>query len=167
LKNKKNIYILLPIVLVIWGVIISKIISYKSETVVNTNSTIFTPSSSSYEGKDTFSLIYNYPDPFISMKLMKNVEQNRFTPKNPSKISFNENKNSSFPQNISNLIFKGVIKNQSDGKSIAIVATKEGKSYYLQLEDTLNNMRLKKISNDSLIFFESKNKRIIYKVKDL
>ena len=167
MKNKKNIYILLPIVLVIWGVIISKIISYKSETFVNTNSTIFTPSSSSYEEKDTFSLIYNYPDPFISIKSVKSDEQIKVSSKYSSKISINENKNSLFHQNLSNLIFKGVIKNQSDGKSIAIVATKEGKSYYLQLEDTLNNMKLKKIYNDSLIFFESKNKRILYKIKDL
>ncbi|MEZ5199165.1 MAG: hypothetical protein R2764_23120 [Bacteroidales bacterium] len=73
MKNKKVLYILLPAVFIVWGYIAFKIFGhlYRNDSVPFTQGEIKTVAKKN-SIPDTFSLINNYPDPFLKRRIKKN-----------------------------------------------------------------------------------------------
>ena len=131
LKNKKIIYILLPAVLLIWGIIIFRIIkgvnpdinSEQIEFIANNNieTEVFT---------DTFKIIADYRDPFLG-KIISNQNKKIFTNKNTNK---NTNKKPveeikpEFFEQLPAMRYKGSIKNKKDNSFLAIIQFKNKKT---------------------------------------
>jgi hypothetical protein len=66
MKNKKNIYILLPIVLLIWGAVMYQFFSFSNtgnETLTASNKFNLKPIA--IKERDTFTINVNYRDPFL------------------------------------------------------------------------------------------------------
>ena len=69
MKNKKYIYLLIPLTIVIWGLIIYKIVSYKGDGYESFKKEIKNNNTQDIIiSDDTFSLFLNYPDPFLKQK---------------------------------------------------------------------------------------------------
>lgn len=88
MKNKKALYYLLPVNILVWGFAIYRIVSYGNET----NSAAHTVTGKIPEVfvmpvLDTFSLLLNYPDPFLknSPNVKKTFSANKIQHKETSK----------------------------------------------------------------------------------
>ena len=65
MKNKKlTYYILIPAVLVVWGLIIYKIVMRDNDQIRPTDLSGYSKKAQSVIGKSTYQLLNNYPDPF-------------------------------------------------------------------------------------------------------
>ena len=66
MKNKKNIYILLPIVLLVWGLVIYQFFSFGNEgTVTEMSETNLDIKPIALEKRDSVAISVHYRDPFL------------------------------------------------------------------------------------------------------
>ena len=65
MKNKKNIYILLPVVLGIWGLLIYKFFSYTNPDIPSGTVSNYTVKPLNLKPRDTIRIDVNYRDPFL------------------------------------------------------------------------------------------------------
>lgn len=153
LKNKKAIYVLLPLVIAIWGMI-----SYRIYSAVNSSSESreevffqagFTPPKALV---DTFSLIANYRDPFLGKTI---VETESEKPKSPV-----IKKEKPKPEAIvwPAIVYKGMIKNQKSNKQLCLVSI-AGQDNMMKEGDVATEVELKKITKDSIeVIFKKQSK---------
>lgn len=166
MKNKKFTYILLPLVILIWGAIVYKIIaSYlekdssgyisKSDdkTVLKINKT------------DTFSLLLNYSDPFLkegSMVTAKPAyDYSKSVPIKQNASIVKEKKNTS-PITWPAIVYCGLIKNKQNNKSCSIIKI-NGKEQIMNVGDIYNDVTLIKVFKDSVIVQYKNSKKTIIK----
>lgn len=163
MKNKNITYVLLFLVLVIWGTILYKIFFYtESEaeafSLDKTNLTKITPDTT-----DTFSLSLNYSDPFLK----ENVRSN-YIPKSTSPTRKNSHvkpttikNNPSTPQVVwPKVKYEGLIK--SNNNSTAILSI-NGATQFLKVGDSFNDVKVESITKDSVIVSYHKNCKTIKK----
>lgn len=158
MKNKKVLYILLPLAIIIWGVIIYRIYTslQKKETKVALSDNISSAPKSLYENEE-FTLEANYRDPFLGQKI--EVVQNKLP--NPKPISNPEVKpvmEKIWP----NLVYKGIIKNLKSSKQM-ILMEMNGNEFILKGGDTINGLQLKRITKDSILVAFGKDLKTFYK----
>ncbi len=165
MKNKKVTYILLPLALFIWGIIIYKIFFYKDTQENN----VFVPRVGNVKEQsrlklDTFALQLNYQDPFLknvgrTATVYNRGENNQSAvkkTKEPAKPAKKEVETVVFPA----LKYEGIVKHISQGKALVIVNV-DGKSTFVQTGETFNNIKLVEVYNDSIIVsYEKQNKTI-------
>ena len=144
MKNKKAIYILIPAVLFIWGIIFYKIYSkinhnnnaYSTNIIANKKQENF------LNKTDDYKLQCNYPDPFlgISMKWENMTSlKGKFAKKNNQNIIWPDVKVSGYVENAKN-------------KKIKFWVTVSNNSYLMALGDTIRSLKLLKIWRDSVQF---------------
>lgn len=163
---KKNIiYVLLPIVLLLWGTIIYRIfntVNPKKEQATNITSIINSDFSSDL---DTFSINPFYNDPFLRKKQL--VETIHIQPKlnhplkviEPVKKNDNETEsNKSWPS----IIYHGRVKNVESQQQFAIIQI-NGQSVFMKAGDSESELKLLKIADDSIEVSFKSNKKIIKK----
>ena len=155
MKNKKTVYVLLPAVAIIWGIVIYRVFSglhssnenYKMNTnfntSVNTNSSVL----------DTFSISANYRDPFLGRMISVNANsiQKNETPKVEKVIQ-----QIKWPT----IIYNGMIKNQKSKKELALVQI-GGKDNIMKAGETAEGIKIQKIYKDSIeVVFEKEKKAV-------
>ena len=146
MKNKKNIYILLLIVLFIWGCVLYQIFSFTNTDKINSaekNEFAITPLK--IKERKTFSINVNYRDPFLGKMytLNKNLKTK---PK-----SYNKNPE---PKPMETLVwptvlYKGIISDSKDKKKIFILII-DGKNHYMKIGDIQNEIFLKEGNKESI-----------------
>lgn len=153
MKNKKAVYILLPVVLAIWGIISYRIYSSLKKKEITTD--LYQPVNTleNMEGAiDTFNIIANYPDPFL---------RSTVTPERksaPPKIQ-KENKVIS-PVVWPDIAFRGIIKNPQAKKQTALIVI-NGKDYLMKAGEKNENIVLTKVFKDSVEVTFEKYKKIL------
>lgn len=164
MKNKKLLYILIPIVLLVWGVII-----YRIFNVVNGSGSNEVRKSSFVENTvnenliDTFSIHPNYRDPFISKRAKKTTFENKITstiikPDLIKKVTNTVPLSNKWPS----IVYNGLIKNEKSNKQLALVQI-NGQSNILQLGNVAEGVELTKIFRDSIEVKFNSEKRFIRK----
>lgn len=162
MKNKKLLYILIPLVLLVWGVILYKIfnvVNVSDSNEVLKSIVIVSPSNENLI--DTFSIHPNYRDPFLSKRAKKIIiSENKATiiaatPKLIKKIIAPLPK---WP----NLVYGGLIKNQNSNKQLALVQI-NGQSNIMKIGDIVGEIELTKIFSDSIEVKFQKEKRFVMK----
>jgi hypothetical protein len=151
MKNKKLAYFLIPAVIMIWGTVIINVIAYYHGCPEESLAELKTLSKyKTLNISDTFSLILDYPDPFLSSaEVIKtkvstgnhiSISQKATNPSKPIE------KNISWPA----IKYGGVIKNKSSLKACGFV--KIGTSdYIMSAGDTQNDVYIKAIYRDSIV----------------
>ncbi len=158
MKNKKLVKILLPLVFIIWGLIIYRVISY----VTGNNTVDIVNVKSAYHIKnktqtDTFTIVANYRDPFDTETIKKKVAK-----KNPSKKTNNKQAKKTEPKIIwPHITYKGRVQNNSSSKKLSILKI-NNKNYMMFENEEKENVLLKKIYKDSAIVEYSNQQKIIY-----
>ena len=169
LKNKKAIYILIPLNIFIWCYLGYSIYSGLKEDdlpeISNNRSTIKLD-----ELKDSvaYKLSLNYKDPFL-----REGEKSRVYSSNGSGI--NNNHSNATPKTIpvkvpivavvkpvTDIKYLGLVKNNTTGNSTALL-TINGKSYLVKKGDVLEGISIKNISNESIELKEGKKSLVIKK----
>jgi len=132
MKNKKNIYFLLPLVVIIWGLIAYKIFSGLkpstfNEKVIQTNKQ-FIPKI--VKQTETFKIDSNYRDPFLGT-IKKKKTAVRKTGKSVVK------KTVVFPI----VIYKGIIAPKNRNEKVFIIVV-NGKQYLFKRNSVFDNVKL-------------------------
>ena len=149
MKNKSLIYILIPLVFLLWGLIFYKIFSKidKQETVFKslTNNRI----KSIEELRDSFVLKANYRDPFLSLnsKILNN--SNELDHLNTNVNKFSKSKFSKFNIVFPELKYFGLIINASSKKKIGLFQV-NNRDVLLRENELYNEMKIVRFYNDSV-----------------
>ena len=159
MKNKKAIYFLLPLVLIIWGLIIYRIVSGSASDNYVQSAAVNIPLKLNQEKVDTFSIYADYSDPFLDYiwefddsgsdeeavveEIVPVIE------KPPIIINWPK------------ISFGGIVKNQKSNKQVIIINIGEV-GHLMKAGDVVSGVTLKKVFNDSIqVSFEKENKTIV------
>lgn len=145
MKNKKSIYILLPIVLLIWGMLIYQFFSYSvpDEALENT-STEFNVKPFKLKERASFTVNVAYRDPFLGKMYVAPVSnQNK-----------NSNKTKKSPKPVETIVwptvlYKGMISDAKE-KTKVFIMTIAGHDFFMKKGDTANEVFLRDGDKESV-----------------
>lgn len=142
MKNKKSIYFLLPVVLIIWALIIYKVFNYRSGESKN-NLVLQDNIKHARENTiaDTFSLKLDYPDPFL--KKPYKIKQQATVLQKPRLL---KNNTVNWPE----MHYYGLVKSRINGET-AISVDIERTNYILTQNEVVYGMRVISITTDSIV----------------
>jgi hypothetical protein len=146
MKNKKNIYILLPIVLLIWGIVIFQFFSFTtSDTVVDKKSSDYNFKPLKIAVRDTFGINVNYRDPFLGKM---------YASGSTTKVKSSNSTIKKLPKKEDAIIwpiikYKGLISDTKDKTKIFLLII-SGQNHYMKIGDTANEVFLKSGDKESI-----------------
>ncbi|MCF8457036.1 MAG: hypothetical protein K9H62_13990 [Bacteroidales bacterium] len=164
MKNKKSIYILLPIVVIVWGLVFYQIYNFLNRDSEDKgfDMPVFNTQQQEKLINDTFNLILDYPDPFIKRQDLPSsvsIEQKE----NKANRSGSKKLNRKLPEKKElEIAYKGFIRSKENNSRLEILVI-DGKPYFAkkQIEDF--GIKIESVWNDSIqISFDNK-KRILKK----
>lgn len=147
MKNKKNIYILLPIVLFVWGGVLYQVFSFSNTdniSPVEKNDFVIKPLK--IKERQTFSIDVNYRDPFLGKMYAPKTASNISSAKSAKTIKQPK------PQETlvwPTVVYKGMISDNKEKKKIFILII-DGKNCYMKIGDTQNEIFLKDGNKESV-----------------
>lgn len=155
MKNKKLVYVLLPLVAIIWGVIIYRIYVQMSDKDNGAVAGFVLPASKTADTlPDTVKLLLNYRDPFQSYSF-----QRQYQPKpNRGMDVFAETKQPKPEFVWPDIKFNGLIVN-SQNKSKTGLFSFNGKSILVKEGDVVEGYKIIKLFNDSVTVGVNKLKK--------
>jgi uncharacterized cupredoxin-like copper-binding protein len=145
MKNKKSVYILLPIVLLIWGMLIYQFFSYSvSDPSLENTSTEFNVKPLKVKERTPFAVNVAYRDPFLGKMYI--------APVSIQKKSSNTTKKS--PKLEETIVwplihYRGMISDPKE-KNKVFIMTIEGHDYFMKKGDTENEVFLKDGDKESV-----------------
>lgn len=160
MKNKKLVYVLLPLVVLIWGIIVYRIftsINPDSPNVTGRQSSLVTDTLQK-NVPDTFTIVANYRDPFLGA-----------LPVAPSKPGFSVTKpvakapeppKETIPVLWPSLSYSGMVRNKDSKKQMALIQINNS-MHSMQINETVAGVQLLGIYPDSIIVVFNKQKKTI------
>lgn len=156
-QKKKTIYILLPIVILVWGFVFYQLYGYFFSTPSYANTEEKTIINIDEIKKDTFSIVANYRDPFLSQKKAQIANHQVAV-----KINGSTTKKNSAPTVLKwpSIQYKGMIKNNNSERRVAIVNI-DGKERIVKEGTTLIELKVVKIEKETItVSFQDEQKTI-------
>jgi hypothetical protein len=146
MKNKKNIYILLPLVLFVWGAVLYQVFSFtKSDEIVNSINPEFNVKPLKISQRESFDINVNYRDPFLGkMYAAQTVAK--------VKTGISKIKKESKPKEIlvwPTILYKGMVSDSKEKNKIFMLII-DNKNYYMKIGDTENEIFLKSGDKESV-----------------
>jgi hypothetical protein len=158
MKNRKLLYLLVPLVIILWGVIIVKIFRHFNQSSMETP-IVAVGSNLSDENQiaDTISIIANYSDPFLERNIISTSDR-------PNELAVKDNANQKQNLNVSitwpKVQYKGMIINNGNNNVLYLINI-DGKNHLLKKGSLADNIILSKVFKDSIVIqFEKKYKTI-------
>lgn len=146
MKNKKNIYILLPLVLFVWGAVLYQVFSFtKSDEVTSVDNPEFNIKPLKINQRQSFDININYRDPFLGKMYAENT-----APKakgNPSKIKKEVKPKETLVW--PTILYKGMISDSKEKTKIFMLLI-DNKNYYMKIGETENEILLKSGDKESV-----------------
>ncbi|MFT6637653.1 MAG: hypothetical protein ACJAYP_000209 [Flavobacterium sp.] len=156
MKSKKSIYILLPLVLGIWGMIAFQFFSYSSNDAQQVNTNMPLVSNVNYKMPDSIIIDVNYRDPFTGTLSSTNRKAIKT---NVSAKSSSLNLQSKVKDELQ-ITYKGLVSDTSDKNKVFMVLI-SGKTYLMKKGQTEENVQLVKGNRSSIVVkVEGKQKTI-------
>jgi len=178
MKNKKLLYLLLPLTAMVWGLVIYKVmqsLEIPEEKMADNSAKISSVENNSPK-PDTFNLLLNYRDPFLANRppAKRNAEAsfiiNKATPSLTSFIKPTENASTNSTANSSTTIlwpsieYQGLIENSQNRRKVAMIHINND-IYLLPEGHSASGIKLTKILPDSIQVEFNKQKKFIWKHK--
>ncbi len=147
MKNKKNLYFLVPAVLFVWGVIIYRVVDFTSDGDADfTPRTYATPLRENQE-TEQYQLKSSYPDPFLkTLTSADGVTSLNDKIDNQEQPQTQETTTPITPLNIQ---YRGFITESGTNARIALLVI-EGKEVFLKKGEQLDAFVIKQIQSDSI-----------------
>jgi type II secretory pathway component PulC len=155
MKNKKTVYVILPVVIGLWALVIYKIVTIYSAsegTVVNTGSFVLPILISN--SADTFSIAANYRDPFLGKKESPAPDNAPKPAPRPEKVAE--------PIQWPAITYGGVIKSRKSNVPLCMVSI-NGQTNFMKEGEVAAGIQLKKIYKDSIDVLFRKEKKVVRK----
>lgn len=147
MKNQKLLFILVPLTLFLWGLIIFRIMDQKK----NPNNVNFvhdkrTADLSQQQPEDTFNLIANYRDPFLERSRITNSSY----PENLN-VRLDEPPKEKTRENIAwpSIRYIGIIYNENANNYLYLIEIDQV-THLLRKEDHVGSIKMKKVFRDSI-----------------
>lgn len=146
MKNKKNIYILLPLVLFVWGAVLYQVFSFtKSDEIVTSINPEFNVKPLKISQRESFDINVNYRDPFLGkMYAAQTVSK--------VKTGISKTKKESKPKETlvwPTILYKGMVSDSKEKNKIFMLII-DNKNYYMKIGDTENEIFLKSGDKESI-----------------
>jgi hypothetical protein len=157
MKSKKSIYILLPVVLLVWGVVIFQFFSFTSPDVVLDNTvTELNIKPFKLKERNAFSIDVNYRDPFLGKV---------YTPQEVVNVKRSVVKEKKIPKPEVTIVwptisYKGMISDAKDKNKIFLLVI-SGKNHFMKIGETENEIFLKEGDKESIYVKYKGNLNII------
>lgn len=146
MKNKKNIYILMPLVLLVWGAVLFQIFSFTStEEELPQNSAEFSFRPLKIHERKPFVINVNYRDPFLGKIYSAQNAPIKKTLYPESKKTVKSTEDLVWPA----INYKGMIAD-SKGKNKLFVIIINNKNHYMKIGDTEDEIFLKDGDKESI-----------------
>jgi hypothetical protein len=146
MKNKKNIYILLPVVLLVWGGVLYQVFSFsKTDEILENTSIDLNIKPFKLKERTPFAINVNYRDPFLGKRY---VTQEAV----PSKKKTTKIKKESKLEEViiwPSIIYKGIVSDTKDKIKIYMLYI-NGKMYLMKKGETENEVFLKGGDKESI-----------------
>lgn len=158
LKNKKTLYILVPLVVLIWGMIGFRIwAGFNNDTTNYLLEPTYSEPITEILAVDTFSIIANYRDPFLG-KIQAPKPKPIKTKKKPTPVIKKLEPILRWPT----IIYGGMIKNQKTSKLIAMIKI-NGRDNLMSVGNVVSEVRLVKVYPDSIEVALGKAEKVVLK----
>lgn len=170
MKNKKLQYILIPVVLVVWGLIIYRVLDFSRQDTPDDPSTVSTlqPNKNNNSVQDTFSLHANYRDPFLKharytgYKYRKTNASNQKTGKKKEKKKTETNialrreilENIRWPD----IKYGGIVQNTRSGEEVGLIEI-DKQEFLIRENDSVQKVFIKGLHKDSVIVTYKKTRK--------
>jgi hypothetical protein len=145
MKNRKNIYILLPIVLFIWGAVMYQFFSFSNNGVdIKLVSNRFEVKPIDIKEIDTSFITVNYRDPFLGKAYnpSNNVVKKKKTTKQKPKVL---EEIFVWPK----ILYKGIVSDTKDKTKVFMLII-EGQTFLMKIGDTQKGIFLKEGDRESI-----------------
>jgi len=146
MKSKQRIYILLPIVLLIWGVVLFQFFSFSaSDDVLENTTTEVTIKPFKLKERTKFLINVNYRDPFLG-KIYATQEVSK------KNIKIVKAKKASKPEETivwPTILYKGMLSDSKE-KNKRFMLVISDKNYFMKIGDTENDIFLKEGDKESI-----------------
>lgn len=155
MKNKKAIYFLLPVVLVVWGLIFYKIVFREPADTIMPAMVYHTIHHGDSSVLDTFSIVARYRDPFLG----KTFANDSVTPKVHT-AGHAITKPAAPPLQWPKIVFSGLVAGKNGRLAIISIADKQ---YLASTGDKLDSFLVVAIFPDSVVIKCNHEKKTFYK----
>lgn len=157
MKNKKSIYILLPLVLIIWGMLIYQFFSYSNDVAIKVENEVPLFVEIDYKEPDTTALNVNHRDPFSGkMEKTKDIDT---APKqnivNTPKIN-----TESVPEVQTQIEYKGLVSDVANKKKVFMVII-DNQTFLMKQGDKENEVELISGNKESIAIKHKGKKKTI------
>lgn len=145
MKNKKNIYILLPLVLFVWGAVLYQVFSFtKSDEIASIANPELTIKPLKLNERKSFDININYRDPFLGkMYIVETVPKSKIYHSKTSETKPKE------PLVWPVIQYKGMISDSKEKNKLFMLVI-DGKNHYMKIGDTENEIFLKSGDKESV-----------------
>jgi hypothetical protein len=171
MKNKKLKYVLIPVVIVVWGLVFYKVFNYANDDIVLPSISNQLSKSATVESqKDTFSLSLQYQDPFLKKNRIIRKESTEAQELNTNQANTpltirHSRRRRTKPtpkQKLSEISYGGEIIN-ANTKNVTAVIKINGKNKLLSKGDIVGDVEILKVYTDSIILKDQGVDRTIKK----
>jgi hypothetical protein len=146
MKNKKNIYILLPIVLFVWSAVLYQVFSFtNNDEIISANDPEFIIKPLKVKQRQSFVIDVNYRDPFLGKMYLAQTISKVKTEKSTIKKTPNVQETLVWPV----ILYKGMISDTKDKAKIFMIII-DGQNHYMKIGDTENEIYLKSGDKESV-----------------
>jgi hypothetical protein len=158
MKSKKNIYILLPIVLIIWGMLIYQFFSYTSPEVIEVQEELPLFVKIDYKEPDTTALDINHRDPFTGK--LENTNRNASS-SNVKDANQPKTQILSTPEVQTQIEYKGIVSDVANKKKVFMVII-DNQTFLMKQGEKENEVELINGNRESItIKHKGKKKNIL------
>ncbi len=145
MKNKKNIYILLAVVLFVWGAVVYQFFSFtNADEIPVSNNPEFVIKPLKIKERQAFTINVNYRDPFLGKmyapQTVLNVKTSTKIKKQPK-----SQENLVWPS----ILYKGIVSDAKNKNKIFMLII-DGQYHYMKIGDTENEIFLKEGNKESV-----------------
>jgi len=157
MKSKKSIYILLPLVLLIWGMLIYQFFSYTSPEVIEVQEELPLFVKIDYKEPDTKALDINHRDPFTGK--LENAHRNSSS--NAKAANQPKTQILSTPEAQTQIEYKGIVSDVANKKKVFMVII-DNQTFLMKQGDKENEVELINGNRESItVKHNGKKKNIL------
>jgi hypothetical protein len=161
MKNRKLLYLLVPLTIILWGLIIFRVFRHLNPPApAKSFNTDMDSLSAVNHSEDTLILMANYSDPFLERNLVSawgsSYESN-------NKVS-GKTGNSTIPVIWPEVSYGGTIINKESNTIVYLIKI-NGANHLIKAGTSINRIKLIKTFNDSIIIQTGPNRKTIMKEK--
>jgi hypothetical protein len=151
------VYLLIILVLIIWGLIVKKIFFSTNDAIVPVQPKHATKETSANKQIDT--LFLNYTDPFLKKKQVKKISQNQTVIKQLPILQQVKDNKKRVPDIL--LQYVGYVIDKNKGATSYIIRV-NGFQHTIKQGDNIDGLKLIKTTADSLFFEKNNDKYSVY-----